>query len=100
MILEQNEKKKYFMIEVPEDNLKVKVKFLELKEEESNQSEDEDCPRRLRIKFNRKQGDISAWYSIFNEMKESIFDDILLAPRLHHEEISPIEGECEGGDLE
>jgi len=68
------------MIEVPDENIKVKVKFLELKEEESDQSDDEEKTR-LRIRFIRKRGDISQWYSIFEEMKESVFSDILLATR-------------------
>jgi len=79
MNLEQNVEKRHFLIEVPEENLKVKVKFLELKNQDSE--EDEDQKTRLRIRFVRKQGDISKWYSLFEEMKEANFSDILLAPR-------------------
>jgi hypothetical protein len=81
MELTQNAEKKHFLIEVPEDNLKVKVKFLELNEQESDESEQEDEPSRLRVRFTKKMGDLSAWYGIFNDMKDSVFQDILLAPR-------------------
>lgn len=75
--LEQNVEKKNFVLEAADSNIKVKVKFLELK-----QSNDE--PTRLRVRFTKKKGDISAWYDLFNEMKETVFEGVLLAPRVHH----------------
>lgn len=69
---------KYFKLTLaanPEENtsdLVVKVKFFKQSgaEEES----------RTRVKFIRKRGDMSQWYTMFNEMKDVALSDILLAP--------------------
>lgn len=76
LTLSKNEDKKCFMIELPEEELKVKVKFLEL-----NEDQNEDEPARLRVRFVKKQGDLMGWYQILEEMMETQFKDVLLAPR-------------------
>ena len=97
MKIEQNIEKKYFKLVVPDsegcNDLTVKIKFMDLKQN----NEDEDQPSRLRVRFVKKRGDLSKWYQIFNDMKDAVLEDILLAPTDHHEEIL---GGCEGGSLE
>jgi len=85
MKLEQNLEKKHFIIEVPDEDLKVKVKFIDLNVVEED--DDEDEPRRVRVRFTKKRGDTPTWYNILNEMKEANFSEILLAPENHHDEI-------------
>ena len=105
MKLEQNAEKKYFKISVQneegENDLEVKIKFLDLKaSEEQNEDCEEDEPNnRLRVRFIKKRGDLSKWYQIFNDMKDAVLEDILLAPTLHHEEILT-NAFCEGGNKE
>lgn len=95
--------KKCFIIheqnsENPEQDLKIKIKFLDLKEENE---EDEELPGRLRVRFCKKQGDRTAWYELFDKMKELAFEDILLATRPQHEDIALASDEdCEGGNQE
>lgn len=40
-------------------------------------------PTRLRVRFTKKRGDLMKWYDIFSDMQETVFDDLLLAPRIH-----------------
>ena len=47
-------------------------------------NQDEDEPTRLRMRLIKKKGDLSRWYSIFDDMKSVVFEDTLLAPKLHH----------------
>lgn len=51
------------------EELVVKVKFFKLPED-----------GRTRVRFIRKRGDLSVWYSMFKDMKDALMDDILLAP--------------------
>jgi len=72
------------------DELVLKIKFFdlqpELEEGEEEQQEDEFLePKRLRIRFTKKRGDLMKWYEIFGDMQETVFDDLLLAPTLHQE---------------
>lgn len=59
---------------------------MELKESQFEQTQ------RLRIRFIKKKGDLASWYDLFNEMKETVFEGVLLAPRVHHETIVLAEG--------
>merc|ERR1711939_33855 len=97
LTLENNMEKKYIKLPLPaneEENtsdLVLKIKFFDLQPqqegEEEEQEEDEfEEPRRLRVRFTKKRGDLRRWYEIFGEMQETVFDDLLLAPRLHQEE--------------
>ena len=82
--LEQNFEKQYFKLryEDPETSkLEVKITFLDLKATE--EEDDEDAPRRLRMRLVKKRGDLSQWYSIFKDMQDTVFEDTLLAPRVH-----------------
>jgi len=65
----------------------LKIKFFDLQEQnEEEQDEDEfEEPRRLRVKFIKKRGDLMKWYEIFGDMQDTVFDDLLLAPRLHQD---------------
>lgn len=87
--LEQNLDKKCFLLEQSnaeneEDNLKIKIKFLDLKEENED---GEDVPSRLRVRFIKKRGNLTSWYKLFDKIKELALEDILLATRPQHEEI-------------
>merc|ERR1712159_828681 len=97
LTLENNMEKKYIKLTLPaneEENtseLVLKIKFFDLQPqlegEEEEQEEDEfEEPRRLRVRFTKKRGDLRRWYEIFGEMQETVFDDLLLAPRLHQEQ--------------
>jgi len=35
----------------------------------------------------KKRGDLARWYSIFDDMKTTVFEDVLLATKAHHGEI-------------
>lgn len=76
LVLEKNLEKRCLMISLPDEDLKVKVKFMDLQEEHS-----QDEPARLRVRFVKKQGSLVEWYQVLNEMMETQFKDILLAPR-------------------
>jgi len=70
--------KKYIKLTLPAnmeentDELVLKIKFFELQPEENNEEEeDEDDfeePRRLRVRFTKKRGNLMKWYEIFGEM--------------------------------
>jgi len=80
--MEQNLEKKYFKLRFEDQessNLEVKVTFHDLNEV----VEDKDAPQRLRMRLIRKRGNLSRWYEIFKDMQETVFEDTLLAPRLH-----------------
>jgi len=81
--LDYNTEKQNMTIEMadPESGLidfKVKAKFFTL---ETN--EEEGDPMRLRMKLVKKRGNLQKWYDVLNEMKETGFDEILLAPLSH-----------------
>jgi hypothetical protein len=97
MNLENNMEKKYIKLTLPaneEENtseLVLKIKFFDLQpqqdgeEEEQEDEDDEGEPKRYRVRFTKKRGDLRRWYEIFGEMQETVFDDLLLAPRLHQD---------------
>ena len=35
----------------------------------------------------KKRGDLARWYEIFDDMKTAVFDETLLAPKKHHQNI-------------
>lgn len=59
----------------------MKLKFFDLKDEEDEELE----IKRLRLRFQKKRGELAKWYELFEDMRETVFDDMLLAPRLHQE---------------
>jgi len=63
---------KCLKLTMPDEDLVVKVKFFKASDAEEN--------ARTRVRFIRKRGDISKWYSMFKDMKDAVMDDILLAP--------------------
>jgi len=95
LTLENNMEKKYIRLTLPANEeektseLMLKIKFFDLQppEEGDDEQEEDDFeePRRLRVRFIKKRGDLRKWYEIFGEMQETVFDDLLLAPRLHQE---------------
>ena len=83
--LDYNSDKQYMTIEMsdPETgalDFLVKAKFFAL----NNTEEDE--PMRLRLRLTKKRGNLHKWYDVLNEMKETGFDEILLAPLSHQED--------------
>ena len=84
-----NFEKKHIMLKKKNDNLEVKIKFFELEqqkdededeEEEQEEDEDNEFNKRLRMKLIKKRGDLSAWYDIFNKMRDTVFADLLQCP--------------------
>lgn len=75
--------KKYLKLKT-KDNLEVKITFFDLNEHNSDEDEE---PQRYRMRLIKKRGDLSQWYSMFNDMKDTVFEDVLLAPRAHHNEV-------------
>ena len=82
-----NFEKQHIMLKKKNDNLVVKIKFFELKqqkdddeEEEEEEDEDNEFNKRLRMKLIKKKGDLTAWYDIFTKMKDTVFADLLLCP--------------------
>lgn len=77
--------------ETNEVDFLVKAKFYNLNNEdtetEGSEEISEDAPKRLRLKFIKKRGDLQKWYEVFNQMKETVLEDVLLAPEAHHEEV-------------
>jgi serine/threonine protein kinase len=81
LTLEENSEKQYIKMTLPgkeEDNtsdLVIKVKFFDLQpikeevEEEGQQDDDFEEPRRLRIRFTKKRGNLMRWYEIFDDMQ-------------------------------
>jgi len=71
------------------NDLVLKIKFFDLQEKQEGEEEVEEDefeePKRLRVRFTKKRGDLMKWYEIFGEMQETVFDDLLLAPRLHQD---------------
>jgi hypothetical protein len=72
------------------ENLEVKIKFFELEQnddeeedEEEEKQDDYEFDKRLRMRLIKKKGEISAWYEIFNKMRDTVFADLLLAPETH-----------------
>jgi len=65
----------------------MKLKFFDLNpaknDDEEAEDEEEFEQKRLRVRFQKKRGDLSKWYDIFSDMQETVFEDLLLAPRSH-----------------
>jgi len=66
-----------------QDDLVLKIKFFDLKSGDGEENEEDYEPTRLRVRFTKKRGDLMKWYDIFSDMQETVFDDLLLAPRIH-----------------
>jgi hypothetical protein len=56
----------------------VKVKFYK----DSNDTEN----NRIRVRFNRKRGDVLKWSDLFKKIKQEQLSDVLLLPREHMEQ--------------
>jgi len=88
--LDYNSEKQYMSIEMmdPESGMldfQVKAKFFAIpNEEEEEPSEGE--PTRLRIRLIKKRGDLQKWTEVFNEIRETVLDEYLLAPLSHQNE--------------
>ena len=72
-------------------NLEVKIKFFELdqgdQEDEDEEEEDSyEFNKRLRMRLVKKKGDLATWYEVFDKMKSTVFDGLLLAPETHETE--------------
>ena len=69
---------KHIIITLPEEEgsqeLVVKVTFFTLPDLEDTGSQ------KTRVKFIKKRGDLTKWYSMFQEMKDAVLSDILIAP--------------------
>jgi hypothetical protein len=97
LIIDANLEKKHITIQMNNESNEidflVKAKLFNLshvnhEDTETEGSEvDEDAPKRLRLRFTKKRGDLQKWYEVFNQMKETVLEDILLAPVIHHTEI-------------
>jgi len=94
--IDANLEKKHITIQMNDEETNevdflVKAKFFNLSNEdtetEGSDEVSEDAPKRLRLKFVKKRGDLQKWYDVFNQMKETVLEDVLLAPEIHHEEI-------------
>jgi hypothetical protein len=83
---EQNLDKKYFKISSDDLDkpLEVKIKFFAANTEEDNCGECE--PARYRVRFVKKKGNLQEWYDIFKTMRETLFDEVLLLPKVHEAE--------------
>jgi len=81
--IQQNFEKKYVKV-TKKDDFDVKITFLDLAE---NENKDEEEAIRYRMRLVMKKGDRSKWYETFQNMQDSVFEDVLLAPRAHHPEV-------------
>ena len=69
-------------LSIPDEKLEVKIKFFKLNSETDQDYEDGES-QRLRMRLVKKKGNLARWYEIFNDMRETVFENILLAPKLH-----------------
>lgn len=88
LTLDCNTEKKHIKLTLPadesNDELVLKLKFFQLQPDEGEEEDEDDFePKRLRLRFKKKRGDLMRWYDIFSDMQETVFDDLLLAPRPH-----------------
>ena len=87
-----NLEKQHIKLVVENENLEVKIKFFEAEidqEEDEEEEEEEDTyefNKRLRMRLIKKKGDLNSWYQLFNQMKATVFDGLLLAPDTHQAE--------------
>lgn len=89
LTLDYNQEKQYMTIEMsdPESgelDFLVKAKFFALNNTDDESYEGE--PQRLRLRLVKKKGDLQKWYDVFNEMLETGFDQLLLAPLSYQEQ--------------
>lgn len=90
LTLDYNSDKQYMTIEMvdPESgelDFKVKAKFFALNNTDEDESYEGEA-QRFRLRLVKKKGDLQKWYDVFNEMLETGFDQLLLAPLSHHNE--------------
>ena len=89
--LEANEEKRAFYIEMGGDRpFLVKAKFHALNEDDCDGEEG-----RLRLRFIKKRGDMTAWYEVLNQMREYM-SDLLLAPVKHQTETLEVADQEDG----
>jgi len=81
--IEQNFDKKFVQVS-KSDDFSVKITFIALPE---NENKDKEEAARYRMRLVMKKGDRSQWYEAFQTMQETVFEDVLLAPRAHQAEI-------------
>ena len=89
--LEANEEKRAFYIEMGGDRpFLVKAKFHALNEDDCDGEEG-----RLRLRFIKKRGHMTAWYEVLNQMREYM-SDLLLAPVKHQTETLEVADQEDG----
>lgn len=81
--IESNFDKKFVQLSKADD-FTVKITFLDLAE---NADKDEEEAIRYRMRLVMKKGDRSKWYEAFQTMQDTVFEDVLLAPRAHQAEV-------------
>jgi len=81
--IEENFDKKFVKV-TKSDDFAVKITFIDLAE---NENKDEEEATRYRMRLVMKKGDRSKWYEAFQDMQDTVFEDVLLAPRAHQAEI-------------
>jgi hypothetical protein len=69
-------------LSIPDEKLEVKIKFFKLNSKTDQDYEDGES-QRLRMRLVKKKGNLARWYEIFNDMRETVFENVLLAPKLH-----------------
>ena len=83
----KNDDKKFFKLTYEDSvtgTLEVKIKIFDLGPEGEDTHSDSEEGRRFRVRFVKKRGDLSKWYEILHEMLDTVFADVLLAPKSHH----------------
>ena len=84
--------KQHIKLIVKNENLEIKIKFFEVESQQDDDEEEEEeedtyeFNKRLRMRLVKKKGDISSWYHLFDQMRATVFDGLLLAPETHQAE--------------
>ena len=84
--------KQHIKLIVKNENLEIKIKFFEVEgqqdddEEEEEEEDTYEFNKRLRMRLVKKKGDIASWYQLFDQMRATVFDGLLLAPETHQAE--------------
>lgn len=83
-----NFEKQHIKLKAKNENLEVKIKFFEVAhgdddEEEEKEQDGYEFDRRLRMRLVKMKGDIASWYQLFDQMKATVLDGLLLAPETH-----------------
>ena len=85
-----NFEKQHIKLIAKNENLEVKIKFFEAEQDDEDEDEEEEDTyefnKRLRMRLVKKKGDIASWYQLFDQMKATVFDGLLLAPETHKAE--------------